>query len=122
MLLEPEETKLHPFATDVIIIQQKKKLANAMTDTADRAIYLFSGIYNPFAHQLSTSPQSHICMVNATGKLQVTARCIFPYLRVASFREAVKEELSDEPNLEPNRLDACSRAVAINNIRTLGPK
>ena len=30
MLLEPEETKLYPFATDVIIIQQKKKLANAM--------------------------------------------------------------------------------------------
>ena len=100
-VLDPEVTKLHPFATDVIVIEQKKKSSNAMEHTAERGSYLFSGAYNFFAHQYTTSPQTHVILQHKTGKLQVTAKCLFPYLKTAEFRAAVAPTIVSESTTAP---------------------
>ena len=95
-VLEPETVKLHPFGVDVVVIQQKKKSSNAMEHTAERGSYLFSGVYGYFAHQYTTSPQTHVILQHDTGKLQVTAKVLFPYLKSAEFRAAVAPTIVSE--------------------------
>ena len=101
--LDTEEVKLHPFGCDMIIISQRKKMQNAMEDTATKAPYLFSGTYNFFSHcdRLSTSPQTHVALDHATGKLQVTAKCIFPYLKSAEFQETISTPAPEDPAPAP---------------------
>lgn len=95
-VLPPEDVKLHPFGVDTIVVQQLKKQSNAMQDTAEPASYLFSGTYNFFAHRYSTSPQTNVVLLHSNGKLQVTAKCVFPHLRLANFHSAPKPMVVDE--------------------------
>ena len=44
--LDSEEVRLHPFACDAIIISQRKKMQNAMEDTATKAATRYYSVRN----------------------------------------------------------------------------
>ena len=41
---------------------QKSARFNSVIDTAERAIYMFNGQYNPFSHLFADAPQAHVLL------------------------------------------------------------
>ena len=93
--------RLHPFGvTCYVVIQQSKRL-NAMTDTAERCLYLFAGVYNPFSHAYANSPQSSV-VLRENRRLMITNRNVFPYLKYGLH--------SDKDQLSPRASDVSAAA------------
>ena len=68
---------LKPFGSTVIVVTQPNQRISAMDAPTWRAVYLFSGLYNPFTHIYANAPRAHVA-VKESGQLQITARVIFP--------------------------------------------
>ena len=76
----PTKFILYPFGSTCYVVIQYSKRVNAMTDTAERCLYLFAGVYNPFSHAYANSPQSCV-VLRENNRLMITARVVFPHLR-----------------------------------------
>ena len=83
----PTELNIHPFGETCYVIIQKSSRYNSLTDTAEKCIYICNAQYNPFSHLYANAPQAQI-VLRPSGRLQITGRIVFPYLRktVASER------------------------------------
>ena len=92
---------LMPFGCVCFVILQQTRRFNAMTDTAERCIYLMSGRYNPFSHAFADAKQAHIVM-RPDWRLQVTARCIFPHLKLPPASRIARGELSSTHDPSPD--------------------
>ena len=83
----PTELNIHPFGETCYVIIKKSSRYNSLTDTAEKCIYICNAQYNPFSHLYANAPQAQI-VLRPSGRLQITGRIVFPYLRktVASER------------------------------------
>ena len=68
---------LKPFGSTVIVVTQPNQRISAMDAPTWRAVYLFSGLYNPFTHIYANAPRAHV-VVKESGQLQITARVMQP--------------------------------------------
>ena len=76
----PTELNIHPFGETCYVIIQKSSRYNSLTDTAERCIYICNAQYNPFSHLYASAPQAQL-VLRPSGRLQITGRIVFPYLR-----------------------------------------
>ena len=79
----PTRLNLHPFGESCFVVLQKSARFNSVTDTAERAIYMFNGQYNPFSHLFADAPQAHVLLCSC-NRLQITGRVVFPYTKPSS--------------------------------------
>ena len=79
----PTRFNLHPFGESCFVVLQKSARFNSVTDTAERAIYMFNGQYNLFSHLFADAPQAHV-LLRSRNRLQITGRGVFPYTKPSS--------------------------------------
>ena len=123
---------LMPFGSICYVILQQSRRFNAMTDTAERCIYLISGRYNPFSHAFADARQAHIVM-RPNWRLQVTARCVFPHLKLppvsrvapgdsaSRFAPTAVPSDSSAHSVSPERADAPAQTRADDTPPPLSP-
>ena len=59
---------------------QKGYRFSAVSNTAEKVLYMVNAQYNPFSHMYASAPQARI-VLRSNNRLQITGRAIFPYLR-----------------------------------------
>ena len=74
------ELNIHLFGETCYVIIQKSSRYNSLTVTAEKCIYICNAQYNPFSHLYANAPQAQIAL-HPSGRLQITGRVVFPYLR-----------------------------------------
>ena len=76
----PTFIQLHPFGETCFVVLQKSYRFRAVSDTAEKVLYMMNAMFNPFSHMYASAPQAHI-VLRSGSRLQITGRVVFPYLR-----------------------------------------
>ena len=76
----PTFVQLHPFGVTCYVVLQKGYRFSAISDTAEKVLYMMNAQYNPFSHMYASAPQAHI-VLRSNNCLQITGRAIFAHLR-----------------------------------------
>ena len=58
----PTFIRLHPFGETCFVVFQKSYRFSAVSDTAEKVLYLVSTMFNPFSHMYASAPQAHIVL------------------------------------------------------------
>ena len=69
----PTFIQLHPFGETCFVVLQKSYRFSAVSDTAEKVLYLMNAMFNPFSHMYASAPQAHI-VLRSGNRLQITER------------------------------------------------
>ena len=58
----PTFIQLHPFGETCFVVLQKSYRFSAVSDTAEKVLYLMNAMFNPFSHMYASAPQAHIVL------------------------------------------------------------
>ena len=133
----PTFVQLHPFGVTCFVVLQKSYRFSAVSDTAEKVLYMMNAQYNPFSHMYASAPQAHI-VLRSNNRLQITGRAIFPYLRkrvgnelgadgtasgdATNMGESSHAQLADPFGLQRTASDASSGDDGDRHVRTAEKK
>jgi len=83
----PTFVQLHPSGVTCYVVLQKGYRFSALSDTAEKVLYMMNAQYNPSSHMYASAPQAHI-VLRSNDRLQITQ----DVLSSRTFRKRVGNE------------------------------